>query len=151
MLNTTLCYIEKDNKYLMLHRNKKEKDLNKGKWIGVGGKFEKNETPEECVIREVFEETGLTLKKYTYKGLVTFVNTKYETEYIFVYTATDFSGEIINCPEGTLKWVKKNEIFELNLWDGDKYFLEKLLNNQKETFSIKLIYDGNKLIDIQEF
>ena len=115
------------------------------------GKFEKNETPEECVIREVFEETGLTLKKYTYKGLVTFVNTKYETEYIFVYTATDFSGEIINCPEGTLKWVKKNEIFELNLWDGDKYFLEKLLNNQKETFSIKLIYDGNKLIDIQEF
>ena len=149
MTNTTLCYIEQDKKYLMLHRNKKENDLNEGKWIGVGGKFEKNETPEECVTREVLEETGLVLENYSYRGLVTFINTKYPTEYIFVYTASQFSGTIEECNEGTLAWIKKDEILDLNHWDGDKYFLEKLLDNEKKTFSIKLSYDGDNLIDVK--
>ncbi len=149
MLNSTLCYIEKDNNYLMLHRNKKENDMNEGKWIGVGGKIEDKETPEECIIREVFEETGLTLEKVFYRGLVTFINTKYETEYIFVYTATQFSGTLKECNEGTLAWIRKDEIFDLNLWDGDKYFLEKLLDDEKKPFSIKLSYKEDSLIDVK--
>ncbi|OJF76403.1 MAG: DNA mismatch repair protein MutT [Treponema sp. CETP13] len=133
----------------MLHRNKKENDMNEGKWIGVGGKIEDKETPEECIIREVFEETGLTLEKVFYRGLVTFINTKYETEYIFVYTATQFSGTLKECNEGTLAWIRKDEIFDLNLWDGDKYFLEKLLDDEKKPFSIKLSYKEDSLIDVK--
>lgn len=151
MLNTTLCYIEKDNHYLMLHRNKKENDLNEGKWIGVGGKFENNEAPEECIKREVLEETGLILKNCFYRGLVTFVNSLYETEYIFVYTATDFTGTIIECAEGTLQWIRKDQILDLNLWEGDKFFLKALLENKKHPFSLKLTYEGDKLCDIHNF
>ncbi|HZK19634.1 MAG TPA: 8-oxo-dGTP diphosphatase [Treponemataceae bacterium] len=151
MINTTLCYIEKDNKYLMLHRNKKEHDLNEGKWIGVGGKIKDSETPEECIIREVFEETGLHIKNYKYRGLVTFINTKHKSEYIFVYTTTAFTGELKECNEGTLQWVSKDELLDLTIWEGDKFFLQKILDNNKQPFSIKLIYDGDTLVSKEEF
>lgn len=146
MLFTTVCYIEKDNKYLMLHRTKKEKDINKDKWIGIGGKFEEGESPEECIIREVQEETGLTLKSYSLKCLITFDFGKSETEYMYVFTSDDFNGTINNsCKEGDLKWVDKDKITELNLWEGDKIFLEKIQNNAP-FFTVKMQYDGDKLI-----
>ena len=146
MLFTTVCYIEKDNKYLMLHRTKKEKDINKDKWIGIGGKFEQGESPEECIVREVKEETGLTLKSYNLKCLITFDFGKFETEYMYVFTSDDFNGTINNsCKEGELKWVDKDKIMELNLWEGDKIFLEKIQNNAP-FFTVKMQYDGDKLI-----
>ena len=146
MINTTLCYIEKDNKYLMLHRIKKENDLNKNKWIGVGGKFEENETPDECVVREVKEETGLTLKDYTLRGVITFLSDKWEGEYMYLYTATDFEGDIIECNEGKLEWVDKDKILNLPTWEGDKYFLKELLENN-QFFTMKLKYAGDNLVD----
>ena len=141
----TLCYIEKDNKYLMLYRNKKENDLNEGKWIGVGGKFEERESPDECLLREVKEETGLTLTEYKLRCLVTFVSDKWETEHMYVYNATKFEGEVHECSEGVLKWIDKDKIFDLPIWEGDRLFLEKM---QKETdfFTIKLEYVGDKLV-----
>ena len=146
MINTTLCYIEKDNKYLMLHRIKKENDLNKNKWIGVGGKFEENETPDECVVREVKEETGLTLKDYTLRGVITFLSDEWEGEYMYLYTATDFEGDIIECNEGKLEWVAKDKILDLPTWEGDKYFLKELLENN-QFFTMKLKYAGDNLVD----
>lgn len=122
MINTTLCYIEKDNRYLMLHRTKKENDLNEGKWIGVGGKFEKNETPEECLLREVKEETGLTLTKYRLRAVITFISNQWETEYMYLFTANEFTGEVTECSEGVLEWVNKEEVMKLNLWQGDRIF-----------------------------
>ena len=107
---TTLCYIEKNDKYLMLYRNKKENDLNEGKWIGVGGKFEEKESPEECLVREVKEETGLTLTKYKLRCLVTFVSDKWETEHMYVFTASEFEGKLKECNEGTLQWIDKDKI-----------------------------------------
>jgi 8-oxo-dGTP diphosphatase len=142
---TTLCYIEKDDSYLMLHRIKKKTDINKGKWIGVGGHFEENESPDDCLLREVKEETGLTLTNYKCRGLVTFISNEWETEYMFLYTADEFSGDIITCDEGELKWVKKSDIFNLNLWEGDKIFL-KLLYEDTEYFSLKLVYEGDDLV-----
>lgn len=146
MINTTLCYIEKDNKYLMLHRTKKENDLNEGKWIGVGGKFEKGETPEECLIREVKEETGLTLTSYRLRAIVTFISDEWETEYMYLFTADEFVGQIIDCNEGELKWIEKNQVLDLNTWEGDRIFLEKLLRDDK-FFTLKVRYKGEKLVE----
>ena len=115
---TTLCYIENDDRYLMLHRVKKKQDINAGKWIGVGGHFQEGESPEECLLREVKEETGLTLTEYLFRGIVTFDSDQQETEYMCLYTASGFYGKMIPCNEGELKWVKKEEVLSLNLWDG---------------------------------
>ena len=142
---TTLCYLEKDNKYLMLHRNKKENDINKGKWIGVGGKLEKGETPEQCLVREVFEETGYKLNNYNYKGLVIFNYNEDEPLFMYVYTSSDFSGIEKKCDEGDLKWIPKNEILDLELWEGDKIFL-KLLFENSQFFYLTLNYENDSLI-----
>lgn len=146
MVNTTLCYIQKDDQYLMLHRTKKENDINEGKWIGVGGKFEKDETPEECLLREVREETGLTLTDYRLRAVITFISNEWETEYMYLFTANEFLGEMIDCSEGELEWVPKDKILELNIWEGDRIFLEKLLNDDA-FFTLKVVYEGDKLVD----
>ena len=145
MINTTLCYIEKDNKFLMLHRTKKENDLNEGKWIGVGGKFEKGETPEECLLREVKEETGLTLIKYRLRAVITFILNEWGTEYMYLFTANEFSGELRECNEGDLQWVDKKDILKLNIWNGDKIFLKKLIE-EDNFFTLKVVYDGDRLV-----
>ena len=146
MKNTTLCYIEKDNKYLMIHRVKKVEDINKDKWVGVGGKFEEKETPFDCVRREIFEETGLTAGKLNYRGLVTFVSNEFGTEYMHLFHTNEFSGELTrDCNEGNLEWVDKNEITKLPLWEGDKIFLD-LLGKNVPFFSLKLVYEGQELI-----
>lgn len=145
MLYSTLCYIEKDGKYLMLHRVKKENDANHDKWIGIGGKFEDGESPEECVLREALEETGLTLTDYRYRGIVTFVSDKWQTEYMHLFTATGFFGEIKNCDEGVLEWIEKERLAALPQWAGDKIFL-RLLNTDEPFFSLKLHYCGEELI-----
>ena len=139
---TTLCYIEKDEKYLMLHRIKKENDLNKDKWVGVGGKFEEGETPEECLLREVKEETGLILTSYKFRGIITFLSDKWGCEYMHLFTAERMK----DCVEGELVWVPKTEIENLNLWEGDKIFF-RLLEERKEFFSLKLRYEGDKLVE----
>ncbi len=139
-LLTTLCYLERDGKYLMLLRNKKKKDINKGKWIGLGGKFEQGESPEECAIREVFEETGLVLREARFRGLVTFITAAGMDEYMCLFTSTDFSGEEHPCDEGELAWIPKEEIGDLNLWEGDRIFL-RLLAEDAPFFSLKLSYD----------
>ena len=144
MLYSTLCYIEKDGKYLMLHRVKKENDANRDKWIGIGGKFEDGESPEECVLRETKEETGLTLTDYRYRGIVTFVSDKWETEYMHLFTATGFSGEIIDCDEGVLEWISKERLAAIPKWQGDDIFL-RLLDSDAPFFSLKLRYEGERL------
>ncbi len=143
---TTLCYIEKDNKYLMLHRVKKVNDENHDKWIGVGGKFEPGESPEDCLLREIKEETGLTLKKYDFRGIVTFVSDEWGTEYMHLFTATEYEGEVCTCDEGELVWVPKADIEKLNLWEGDKVFF-RLLEESKDFFSLKLRYEGETLVE----
>ena len=143
---TTLCYIEKDDAYLMLHRVKKENDINKDKWIGIGGHFENTESPEECLLREVKEETGLTLHSYRFRGLVTFVTLQGVSEYMCLFTSDDFSGELTTCNEGDLEWVKKERFPELNLWEGDYIFL-RLLEERDTFFSLKLVYDEDKLVE----
>ena len=143
---TTLCYIEKGNKYLMLHRISKKKDGNKDKWIGVGGHFEKGESPEECLLREVKEETGLELTSYQFRGIVTFISDEWPDEYMCLYTADRYTGDIGNCDEGKLVWVEKEKIMDLNIWEGDKIFLKLLMENQP-FFSLKLEYKGDKLIN----
>lgn len=146
MLNTTLCYIEKDNKYLMLHRVKKENDLNKDKWVGIGGKFEENETPDECMLREAYEETGLTLTEYRLRGVITFLSNEYEGEYMYLYTATGYEGDIKECNEGNLEWVPINEVTSLPIWEGDKLFFEELIRD-RGFFTMKLRYEGNQLVE----
>ena len=149
MLDTTLCYIEKDSKYLMLHRVKKDKDINKGKWIGVGGKFEEGETADECLIREVYEETGLTLTKFHMVGLIKFYS---ETDDIdmYLYKATDFTGEVkTDCSEGILEWVDKDKVLSLPTWEGDHYFLEPLLEG-KTNLNMTLRYDHDVLIEFRD-
>ena len=143
---TTLCYIEKNDCYLLLHRVKKQQDINKDKWIGIGGHFEDRESPEDCLLREVKEETGLTLKSYRFRGIVTFMTDTYETEYMCLYTADAFEGELIECDEGTLEWVPKSKMGQLNLWEGDYIFL-RLLEEQEAFFSLKLSYVGDKLVE----
>ena len=146
MKNTTRCYIERDGQYLMLHRTMKENDLNHDKWIGIGGKFEDKESPEECVIRETMEETGLTLTSYKYRGIVTFVSDKWETEYMHLFTADGFEGELIECDEGELDWIAKDKLLELTLWEGDKIFL-RLIDTPCPFFSLKLVYRGEELTE----
>lgn len=146
MKMTTLCYIENENKYLMLHRVSKKNDINKDKWIGVGGHFEERESPEDCLLREVREETGLTLTKYRFRGIVTFNADNYETEFMCLYTASDYQGDLIECDEGNLEWIEKEKLLELNLWEGDKIFL-KLINEDRPFFSLKLCYEGDTLTE----
>lgn len=145
MKQTTLCYIEKEDSYLMLHRISRKNDENKDKWIGVGGKFEDKESPEECVLREVKEETGLTLTSYKLRGIVTFVSNEWPTEYMYLFTSDQFEGELCDCDEGILEWVKKKDLYDLNLWEGDKIFL-KLLEENAPFFSLKLVYEGSALV-----
>jgi len=151
---TTLIYIEKDDSYLMLHRVSKKNDINKDKWIGPGGHFEYQESPEECLLREVKEETGLMLNSYRFRGIVTFCYCNDPAEYMCLYTSDDFEGEMIACDEGNLEWVKKSEINNLNLWEGDKVFL-KLLADEEPFFSLKLVYDEKglckKILNGKEF
>lgn len=138
---STLCYIEQDGKYLMLHRTVKKNDVNRDKWIGVGGHFEQDESPEECLLREVKEETGYELLSYRYRGLLTFISGTGVTEYISLFTADAFAGEPVPCDEGELEWVEKSRIFDLNIWEGDKLFF-RLLQERDSFFSLKLVYDG---------
>ena len=159
MLITTLCYIEHKNHYLMLHRTKKANDINEGKWIGVGGKFIDRESPEECLLREVFEETGYSLKGWRFRGFITFLQENYETEYMCLYTADlpaadepAFASDdascwpVPDCSEGELAWIPKERIGSLNLWPGDRIFL-RLLQEREEFFSLKLLYKGDDLLE----
>ena len=142
---TTLCYIEKEDQYLMMHRIKKKDDGNHDKWIGIGGHFEFGESPEECLLREVQEETGLTLISWRFRGLVTFVSGDWE-EYMCLYTADEYAGEMTECSEGQLVWVDKAQISSLNIWEGDKIFLQ-LLAQEHPFFSLKLVYEGDRLME----
>lgn len=145
MKNTTLCYIENEHgDYLMLHRVKKENDCNRDKWIGVGGKFEDGESPEECVLRETLEETGLTLTDWRYRGIVTFVSDRWETEYMHLFTATGWTGRLHECDEGVLEWVSREQFRGLPQWEGDRIFL-RLMEEDAPFFSLKLRYEGEHL------
>ena len=147
MINTTLCYIEKDDDYLMLHRVKKKNDVNHDKWIGIGGKFELGESPEDCLLREAREETGLTLTRWQYRGIVTFVSDQCEEkEYMHLFTADGFEGTIKDCEEGNLEWIAKEKLFQLPIWEGDKIFLH-LLEENAPFFSLKLVYNGDRLTE----
>lgn len=153
MLQTTLCYLDIGDRTLMLHRVKKKNDVNHDKWIGVGGKFEPGESPEECMLREFREETGLTLTKWAYRGIVTFVSEDW-CEYMHLFTATGFEGTLRECDEGTLEWVPDGQVERLPIWAGDRIFL-RLLRERETFFSLKLVYDGERLaaakLDGQDF
>ena len=142
---TTLCYMEREGEWLMLHRVSKKNDVNKDKWIGIGGHFEEGESPEECLLREAEEETGLTLTSWRFRGLVTFLAEGWPTEYMCLFTADGFEGTIKECSEGTLEWVDKTRLDQLNLWEGDKIFF-RLLEENRPFFSLKLEYSGDRLI-----
>lgn len=147
MFNSTLCYIENENsEYLMLHRVKKKNDANQDKWIGVGGKFEDGESPDECLLREVLEETGLTLTDYRCRGIVTFTSDEWDTEYMHLFTATGYSGTMKECDEGDLEWVPKCKVRELPIWEGDKLFFRLIDDRNSPFFSLKLRYEGNALV-----
>lgn len=143
---TTLCYIQQEESYLMLHRIKKKDDMNQDKWLGVGGHLEEGESPEECLLREVKEETGLSLTSYRLRAIITFVSDKYPDEYMFLYTADGYEGFLTECAEGELKWIPKKEIGGLSLWEGDRIFFELLLTDTP-FFSLKLVYTGDHLSD----
>ena len=145
---TTLCYIEREDSYLMLHRVKKKNDLNENKWVGIGGHAEEGESPEDCLLREAMEETGLLLTSYRFRGLVTFVSDKWGTEYMCLYTADGFEGELTDCDEGCLEWVPKSKIPNLNLWTGDLIFF-RLLEENAPFFSLKLRYERDRLAEWQ--
>ncbi len=147
MQMTTLCYIEKDGCYLMLHRTKKKHDINEGKWIGVGGHAYDTETPEECLLREVKEETGLTLTSYRFRGIITFISDECETELMCLFTADGFTGKLCECDEGDLKWVSKSQVLDLPTWEGDAVFLKLLLEDEKQFFTLKLRYEKDKLVE----
>ena len=146
MRNTTLVHLERDGKYLMLHRVKKEHDENHDKWVGIGGKFEPGESPEDCALREVREETGLTMKSWAYRGIVTFVSDEWGTEYMHLFHSADFEGSVKDCDEGVLEWVDKRALYDLPIWEGDKIFL-RLLDEDRPFFSLKLRYQGDRLME----
>ena len=145
MRNTTLVHLERDGKYLMLHRVKKERDENRDKWVGIGGKFESGESPEDCALREVREETGLTMRSWAYRGIVTFVSDEWGTEYMHLFHSADFEGTVKDCDEGVLEWVDKRALLELPIWEGDRIFL-RLLDEPIPFFSLKLRYRGDALV-----
>ena len=147
MIKSTLCYIRKGDEYLMLFRDKKEKDVNEGKWVGVGGKFKENESAEECLLREVKEETGIALSSYTFHGVVHFHSDEWEDEDMYLFSADiDDSADLLqDCPEGTLKFIPKDELLTLPMWEGDKYFLEELLSGNTD-IDMHLYYKGDMLI-----
>lgn len=146
MHNSTLCYIVKDGKVLMLHRVKKKNDINHDKWIGVGGKFEPEEAPEECILREAKEETGLTLTSWRCRGVVTFLQEGGEGEYMYLFTADDFTGELVECDEGDLQWVSLDFLDALPTWEGDRIFLNLLWQNAP-FFLLTLRYQGDRLVE----
>ena len=146
MRNTTLCHIERDGKYQMMHRVRKTVDENKDKWIGIGGKFEERESPEDCLLREVREETGLTLRSWQFRGIVTFVSDEWGTEYMHLFHSADFEGSVKDCDEGVLEWVDKRALYDLPIWEGDKIFL-RLLDEDRPFFSLKLRYRGDRLME----
>lgn len=147
MINCTLCYLESDRgEYLMLHRVKKQNDVNHDKWIGVGGKFEDGESPEECLLREVEEETGFTLTDYRYRGIITFVAEGWPTEYIHLFTAAGWTGEMRECDEGDLEWVPKDQVPNLPIWEGDKLFFRLIEDPESPFFSLKMEYRGDTLV-----
>ena len=146
---TTLCYLERDGAYLMMHRVKKAHDINHDKWVGVGGHFEPDESPEECLLREVREEAGVVLDRYRLRGVITFSSDAWQTEYMFLYTADVWHGELAgpeDCDEGRLAWVRKEEVCRLPLWEGDKIFF-RLLAAERPFFSLKLRYEGDALVE----
>lgn len=148
--DTTLCYIEKDGSYLMLLRNKKKNDLNEGKWIGVGGHVEPGETVEECLIREVQEETGVTLTQYEKIGTIYFISDRWENEVMHLFTASAYEGQInSDCSEGTLKWIPREKVMELKMWPGDFYFMKRMLAGEKD-INMTLRYEGDILVEVQE-
>ncbi len=146
MKQSTVCYLFSGEDCLLLHRNKKKEDENQGKWIGVGGKFLENESPEDCLLREFKEETGLDLEEYAYRGLVTFVSDQWEGEYMHLFTATAFSGTLQTCEEGTFAWKPFSQLFTLPRWAGDDIFL-RLLEQRRDFFSLKLVYTGENLVE----
>lgn len=149
MINTTLCYIKKDGKYLLIHRNKKENDLNAQKWIGVGGKFEPGESVQECLVREVKEETGLTLTEYEHVGMIKFISDKYEDEDMYLFLGTSFTGTVNEeCDEGTLAWVDESQLLSLPTWEGDKYFLKPMISGQRN-LNMTVVYQGDELVKVE--
>lgn len=146
MKMTSLCYLERDGRYLMLHRTKKVNDENHDKWIGVGGKFENGESPEDCMRREILEETGFTVTDFRYRGIVTFVFNETQCEYMHLFTVTDWTGEQKVCDEGDLEWIDKSALFALPMWEGDRIFL-RLLDSDEPFFSLKLCYRGETLLE----
>ena len=147
MINTTLCYIRRGEDYLMLHRTKKENDLNKDKWIGIGGKFEDKESPEDCLLREAYEETGLTLTDYRYRGIVTFVSDRWPTEYMHLFTADGYTGQLKECDEGVLEWLPRRRLTQIPHWEGDAIFLDLIARDDVPFFSLKLRYEGETLAE----
>ena len=146
MRNTTLCYIRRGGDVLLLHRVKKENDENHDKWIGIGGKFEEGESPEDCLLREVREETGLTLNAWRYRGIVTFVSNEWGTEYMHLFTADEFHGKLKDCDEGVLEWLPWERLPQLPIWEGDRIFL-RLIDEDAPFFSLKLRYRGDQLAE----
>ena len=144
MINTTLCYIRRGDEYLMLHRIKKKNDLNQDKWIGIGGKFLDKESPEDCLLREAEEETGLILTDYRYRGIVTFVSDRWPTEYMHLFTADGFTGQVKECDEGVLEWLPRHRLLEIPHWEGDEIFL-RLIWEDAPFFSLKVCYEGDRL------
>ncbi|WP_277287365.1 NUDIX hydrolase [Sneathia sanguinegens] len=142
----TVCYIEKDDEVLMLYRNKKKNDINKGKWLGVGGHIEEGESPYECVVREIKEETGLEVKKVSARGFITFIYDG-NVDYIHVFSTTEFSGKLIECDEGDLEWIKREDILNLNIWESDRYLLSKIVNKEYDYFMITSKFKNMKLIE----